>query len=211
MKIKVIGDVHQKIGKYFSILKKSEGIDHTLQLGDLCVDYTAFREVKDYMLLANHAEKHRTMRGNHEYWHEILPSDLGDFGLFNNIFFVRGAFSIDRKYQMATGTFSVNEELTYKQAQECLNLYCQIKPNIIVSHDAPRLIGNLIGNPNMLRGFGFNPDTFKTLTSELLQAMIDEHPPELLVHGHFHKSHKTKIGKTTFIGLRELETYVIDQ
>lgn len=206
MKIKIIGDVHQKIGKYLSILKKSE---NTLQLGDLCVDYTAFREVKDFMSIANHSDRHKTMRGNHEYWHERLPSDLGDYGLYNNIFFVRGAFSLDYKYQMAAGCYSKEEELNYKQAEECLNMYCTVKPDIIVSHDAPRAIGNLIGNPDMLRDFGFNPDTFRTLTSELLQAMIDEHPPELLVHGHFHRSHKTKIGKTTFIGLRELETYVI--
>jgi Icc-related predicted phosphoesterase len=145
---------------------------------------------------------------------------VGDWGMRTigdiSFFWVGGAFSVDRDARIAdelrTGRKSwwENEELNQRQREMCLAEYFDTKPDIVISHSVPKALVDQIGNPSVLRYFGFDPDTFNTRTQELLQFMFEDHQPNLHIHGHLHISHKTKIGNTRFIGLNELETYIIE-
>lgn len=211
----VIGDVHGKLDQFLKIVrqidKEDKGPRTIVQLGDLFVNPHHFSPLNKAL---SSLKNIYTFKGNHEYWLNSLDSDLGDFGTIpgcDSTLFVRGAFSIDYKYQKQVGCFNPYEELTESQGNKALDLYEKIKPEVVIAHDAPRSIANLIGNPDFLRNFGFDPDKFTTATSELLQEMVNISPPKLFVHGHFHRSYQKKIGNTLFIGLGELQTLKITQ
>ncbi len=205
--VRVIGDVHGKVDKYLRVI---EGADYSIQLGDLSFYY--------HLLSKLDPSKHRAFKGNHDNYYEKLPIDIGDYGehYAGNLkfFFVRGAFSIDWKLRIEREikgvwpqTWWKEEELTVPDLECCLNLYSKCKPSLVITHDAPRSIANRIGSPNFLRSWGFDPNTFTTRTSEALEAMLRVHEPEYWIHGHFHKSYRTKLRniKTQFVGLGELQ------
>jgi hypothetical protein len=124
---------------------------------------------------------------------------LGDFGVYNNIFVVRGAYSIDKVYRTEGIDWFPQEELPYNHALRCFDVYSATKPKIVISHDAPHYIRHTL--------FGI---TDKSDTSNLLQALFDEHQPELWIFGHHHKDRDANILGTRFICLPELGTITID-
>lgn len=206
--ITVIGDVHGKSPKHLEIIKEHE---YTLQVGDLgfCYKY-----------LDNYCPgHHKWLAGNHDNY-DILhnsPHNLGDYGLheLNHVefYFVRGGFSIDWPWRVSQEqkgfgkSWWEEEQLSLIEAQACLEEYADTKPDLVITHSLPRQLADMIGNPGALRHFGYDPKTFTTNTQELLQGMLDVHEPDIWIHGHMHKTHRTKLGKTHFIGLAELETY----
>lgn len=204
----IIGDVHGKYNEYLKIIKKHK---YTVQLGDFGFDYDVLENVN--------ATKHKVGFGNHDNY-DIgfnTPHNLGEFGLrkLNGIqfFFVRGGFSIDRdmriSYEAKTGRCSwwPQEELSQRQVELCLEEYRRVKPDVVIAHSPPSSICRRVGDPEVLKSFGFDPDTFETRTDRLLQDMIDSHQPSLFVAGHMHVSYDLKIDSTRFIGLDELETF----
>ena len=68
----------------------------------------------------------------------------------------------------------------------------------MLSHEAPREIANLISNPQTLRNYEFNPETFTTNTSELLQDMYNAWQPKLWCFGHYHMNVVVPKEKTVF-------------
>jgi len=209
--ITLIGDVHSKYDRYLKICEENE---YTLQVGDLGYSYDALKLID--------SNNHKFISGNHES-HDIcydLPHCLGRFGesTLNNIdfFFVSGAFSIDKYIRMRNyysgywpKTWFENEELSQQEGLQCLELYAKTKPDILISHEAPRFWANEIGNPNVLKNFGFDPETFTTSTSELLNQMFEVHIPKLFVCGHFHISRKKNYKGCKMRVLSELETFSI--
>lgn len=207
--ITLISDVHGKYDRYLKICEENE---YTLQIGDLGYSYEALKLID--------SNKHKFIAGNHES-HDIcynLPHCLGRFGKSSlngvNFFFVSGAFSIDKTVRTRNHHFGYwpktwfeNEELSYQEGLQCLELYGKLKPDILISHDAPRFWANEIGNPDVLRNFGFTPETFTTSTSELLNQLFEIHVPKLFFCGHFHVSRTKKYKGCEMRVLRELETF----
>lgn len=205
----LISDVHGKHDKYIKICEENE---YTLQIGDLGYSYEALKLIDP--------NNHKFFSGNHDQ-HDIcynLPHCLGRFGTSSlggvDFFFVSGAFSIDkeiRKHRYEIGywpkTWFENEELSYQEGLQCTELYGKIKPDILISHDAPRFWANEIGNPDVLKNFGFDPETFTTQTSELLNQLFEIHTPKLFFCGHFHISRKKKYKGCEMRVLKELETF----
>lgn len=198
--IAVIGDVHQKFRPYNRILSKYE---YTIQIGDFGFNY--------FVLDDKDSTKHKFFPGNHDnydYCYEY-PHCLGDYGSFSldnkDFFFIRGGFSIDKKYRMPGVDWFPNEELNLEECNNCLNLYKETKPDIVLSHECPDLVARLIGNPDVLREWGFNPETFQTKTQILLQQCFEYHQPKLWIFGHFHKTWQQIVNNTHFICLNELE------
>jgi hypothetical protein len=211
-KVRLVSDIHGNMSKYNEIIAECE---YSIQLGDFGYDYTN--------LLSNvNPDRHKLIFGNHNSYDELFSlanvvrsnSDSPHFGMSSlngfDFFFVRGAFSIDwkiRKERYEQGlwpqTYFPEEELSLEQCYQCLEQYKLAKPEIVLSHDCPRSIAKLIGDDRLLRSFGYDPETFTTRTSELLQSMIEIHKPKLWIHGHFHVSFNKVINGTQFVCLPE--------
>lgn len=208
----IIGDVH---GEWYKYKKLTEQYKYTVQLGDLGYDYEKFDEL-------NIGDNHVFFPGNHDNYDTCFQSEhcLGDYGYIAlngaEFFFIRGGYSIDYKYRRAhylrTGvqTYFENEELSIAQGNHCLDLYCKIKPDIVITHECPRSIVNLFANTgksSILWQFGFDPATFTTRTSEILQACFEAHKPKQWFFGHYHRDWTCKVEGTQFTCLSELSTY----
>lgn len=203
--LRVTGDCHNKINELLSIIPEN-GV--MLQIGDLSFQYDFLDSVS--------SNKFRFFCGNHDNIDKAYnyPHCLGKFGyhLFGGVafFHLSGAFSIDWqmriKHEQKTGekVWWENEQLSYKELEQALEMYSQIKPDLVIAHDAPRSVVRKVFDGNILKGFGYDPDTFTTHTSEALETMINIHKPKTFIHGHYHKNVKTIIDDVEYICLDEL-------
>ena len=98
-----------------------------------------------------------------------------------------------------------NEELTYSQWQELFKDYREAKPNVVVSHDCPAFVVNILLMKKFKKQIIF--DKKRSLTQTGLEACYNIHQPSIWLFGHHHKSFDEIIGRTRFKCLRELTTY----
>lgn len=191
--MKIIGDVHGKLKEYKKIVDYCDS--------SICVGDFGFKKEWDWHITNIDGLRHKINMGNHDFipYSHCGPS-LKDWTWIEDtkIFTIRGANSIDKHLRTEGRDWFPFEELTYAEGLNCLDLYTQTKPKIVISHDCPHSIRKYL--------FGIND---KSLTSNLLQALFEEHQPELWIFGHHHRSVKCKKGKTQFICLSELETFEI--
>lgn len=212
--LKIVGDVHSWITKgphgkpsYTDI---TQGCDYSIQLGDMSFDYTILKGIDP--------DNHKFFPGNHDNFDTIDKSPhytgarWGQWTLNNIPFFFCGCgFSLDWKsrlqHQYATGEkiWWEEEQLSYTESHQCWEAYKALKPKLVITHEAPRSIANILSDPSVLRNFGYDPDTFTTSTSELLQSMFEDHQPEMWIFGHYHKSWNQEVNRTWFRCLDELE------
>ena len=185
MKLRLIGDIHSNRKKYLSLIN---GAEYSLQVGDLDIfgfDWLATEGVD--------SEKHKFIGGNHDNYNKIdVPHNLGDFGTwsvpdFGDIFFVRGAWSIDQKWRNVGIDWWAEEEMSYARCQEAIQLFAEIKPSILVSHACPTNIIQHVTHPEGARRFGHEKAIMETKTDNMLQSMLCYHKPKLHVFGHYHK------------------------
>ena len=211
-----IGDVHGKYKQYKRIIEESE--HPTIQLGDMGVGFKR-NNPSDWhttwypnpphktMIL----DDHRFIRGNHDnpsvcrkhsQWiadGHTMTTDLG-----NKIMFIGGAFSIDRAYRNEGYDWWADEEMSYDELQTLIDEYIHFKPNIMVTHDCPSNIADIIFASDMRFG------KFNTRTGSAFEAMFNNHQPDKWLFGHWHISKKQQIQNTNFICLSELETLTLD-
>jgi len=203
--IRIIGDVHGKLRQYSEVIRDA---DYSIQIGDLGFDYSFLKH--------NDNNRHVFFGGNHDNY-DVYSNCLNSLGDYGNIglgglefFFIRGAYSIDKKYREAyhlqTGkkTWWEEEELNYSKSYEAIEEYETFLPDVMITHDAPTEIAQLVGKDDALRAYGFDPSTFNTNTQKLLQAAFEVHQPKLWIFGHFHRNWIKTIKGTTFICLDEL-------
>lgn len=208
-KVRLISDVHGKYSQYLSIVKDAnkKGL-HTIQLGDL-----GFYDT--YLKILNKIDttKNKFFMGNHDGYNSIDSLGgfcLGDYGMreVNGIkfFFIRGAFSIDKKYRTMGLDWFPEEELGLDEHQNVIDLYAAEKPDVVLSHDFPDSVGNdgVLKNLEVVASFGFSPLTFNTKTQTLLQKLFEIHSPTNWYGGHFHKNWTDTINGTKFQCLAEL-------
>lgn len=192
MKILLIGDVHGHIGRY---IQKAKPVPYSLQVGDLDFNYDRLSELDP--------NYHKVVAGNHDNYERMTPHFLGDFGVWNNIFFVRGEYSIDKQWRTPFLDWWPNEELGFAECCACIDYYKRVRPEIVVTHGCP---ASLI--PDLLRPEErvFPPSR----TTSLLEKLYKIHQPQVWVFGHWHRSWTRTYEKTTFTCLNELETLEID-
>jgi hypothetical protein len=144
--------------------------------------------------------KWKTIRGNHdspEAAEEDITHYLGDWGNLPeyNLFFVGGAHSIDQQYRTAGLDWWYNEELATPVLEEVVQLYSEVKPDIMVTHDAPADI-----YMELIRAVGSNK-VFWNRTCLALSQMFQVHKPKVWIFGHWHTSYRKIIYGTQFVGL----------
>lgn len=212
--LRLIGDIHGNARTYCSLLDNAE---YSLQIGDLGFSYPYLDQVPG---------NHRHIMGNHDNYDlfDKYRHNLGHFGVWNvggfgPIFFVRGGFSIDWKSRCPVDVYSSNgtivarksiwenEELSYAQCTEAMQLYREIKPKMLVSHEGPYSVVPLVTNPEVTRSMGYGSEPIPTRTNQLLQCMIEAHPPKIHVFGHYHNALDKQIGETRFVCI-EPEDYL---
>lgn len=195
MKFCFLGDVHENIN-YCLNLTKDYPDTTIVQIGDLGVGFLSLDEL--YRLPSNF----KFFPGNHDN-RELcrkLPHFLGDYGeAYGKFFFVSGADSIDRCDRIEGVSWWPDEELTYQQAQDCLEKWEKSSVEILVSHDLPQSFAE-----------GYKLIYERTLTRNLLQRMIEIKKPKLLIHGHHHKPKRHVFNGVQVVELGIDEPYFID-
>ena len=195
MKFIFLGDVH---GNLNHCLKLSEtNPDATIvQVGDFGVGFIP--QDIFYRLPANF----KFFPGNHDcrvLCHQ-LPHCLGDYGeVDGKFFFVSGADSIDRANRIEGVSWWPDEQLTYKQSEDCLYKWGTSICDILVAHDCPQ---------SFAESYKLIYD--KTLTRNLLQMMIELKKPKIFIHGHHHKKLRHTFNGIQVVELGIDEPYPID-
>lgn len=185
----IIGDVHGKWAEYKKIIDQRQ--DCTVQVGDMGIGFGLYPDSFQY--------SHRFIRGNHDNPTvcERHPNYLGDFGVFNGVFYASGAKSIDQHLRTPNIDWWRDEELSYAKAEECIDYFKFVRPEVVVSHDCPESVASDM--------FGIKDKSF---TRTFLQNMLDAWNPDVWVFGHHHKD-KTLSRRTEFVCLGELSTVEI--
>lgn len=200
----IIGDVHGKTHIYQKMLRQRfEGV-RTIQIGDMGLGFkgVGLPILPDY---------HKFFRGNHDDPEKSKqhPNYLGkdDFGFLSddNLFWLAGAYSIDKMFRTEGVSWWSGEELSYNQLDAAVKLYEEVKPRYVISHEAPEeasLYILTVIEP------GFRPEKLaKSRTSAALQRMFDIHKPQEWVFGHYHLDRSFDWKGTKFTCVNELSTY----
>ena len=219
--VALIGDVHGKIDEYLSIVNSL--MVPSLQVGDMGLGDVFLAPPGGANLPPLNG--HRFLRGNHDSPQlcRIHPNYLGEFGIDDNtgIFWVSGAFSVDRQRRLASGSWWPDEELSHRQWMGLLADYERLKPEFVISHECPASVNqrmlNSIVSPR-IGGYSleaFDSDTAayvsekrkcsQSLTCTKMDSMLRVHRPQRWVFGHYHTSWEGNIGGTQFFCLAELE------
>jgi len=187
--VRIIGDVHGYIKKYQQIISDCTA---SVQLGDMGLSDT-YRQ----LIALVDVDLHRFIPGNHDDYSQLPPHafpkdwDYVNFQGFQFLY-IRGAYSIDKMWREPYISWWPNEELGAKAAIELVSAIAEIKPRIILSHDAPFLCyqSGLVNRPFA-----------SSYTARLLDRVFEIYQPEMWFFGHHHKNWITKIDNTMFVGL----------
>jgi len=200
--IGIIGDTHGKFELYYSLIKKY-GIEESIQVGDMGI---GFGNDDLYYAYADEIntedENHLFIRGNHDDPAACnkCPHYLGDWGYMEEygIFYVGGAWSIDREWRTEGQDWWPDEEIVSSEWDAIRTAYNKIKPRIVLTHDCPLdLYASMLGHFRII----------PTLTSRSLNGLFFDHQPEKWIFGHHHQSNVYDYLGTEFRCLNELEAY----
>lgn len=200
--LRIIGDVHGKQGQYLRLL---DGIPYTFQVGDMGFEFD---------FLVEHGmedDRHRFIGGNHDNYDliEASPHCLGDFGVwsvpdFGDVFYMRGAWSIDKQFRTPGVDWWPDEELSQDKCEEALELYKEVCPKFVVSHECPLDIVQFVTDPLFAHQMGFDSGVIMTKTNRILQRMREHHAPKLHIFGHYHKHLDIVANEVRYVCLPEL-------
>jgi hypothetical protein len=196
----LVGDVHSNVADYVRLVRESA---YSVQLGDLGFDYTLLEQLDP--------ARHRFLPGNHENYAALPPHALGDFGMWTvpgaepeglsgDIFFVRGAWSIDKSSRTENVDWFAEEELSDEQFAQAIDLYSAVKPDWVISHDCPSVLLRYLTNFR-----------WPSRTNQNLQRMLDRHRPKRWFFAHHHFNWSRQIDGTLFFCLGELSALDMDK
>lgn len=205
-----IGDVHGKFTSYKKIIKAHP---NTIQVGDMGVGFPKLTQRWDDGVEAIRLSSPpfdqmkesgaRFIRGNHDYpamckKHKFY---IPDMTIEDNMMFVGGGLSIDKKFRTPEIDWWPDEELSYNELNLMLDIYETSKPEIMVTHDCPDEIVPTIA---MLCNYEIKVK-FPSITRQAFDAALSIHKPKLWVFGHWHGSCDIKYKGCRFVCLAELE------
>lgn len=198
MKLRLIGDVHGRIGDYLALTKDC---DYSIQVGDLSYDWSILEKVDP--------KHHKIIPGNHDAWPELekykawalYPYGLVTIGTWE-AFYLAGAYSIDRGLRMKDYDWFPEEELPFTELYKAYRQYMFLKPKVVISHELPTEMIEVLG----MKGIRLDPPfKIKSTTQQTLQMMLEAHRPEQWYGGHWHASSSKKKDGCYFRCLAECE------
>jgi hypothetical protein len=209
-----IGDVHGKISQYRNIIRELEG--PSIQVGDMGLGFKGVRLYPEGCMASG---KHKFIRGNHDSPQECMKHRhyLGHWGVLKDgdrsIFYLGGAWSIDQQWRIPGISWWPDEELSQVDLHAAYMDYCNAKPDIVATHEAPsnaafEMVSNLTIESESYKWNKANREynatdsdkekgeeyqyfksklgCINTRTSQYLQQMFDVHQPKHWVFGHYH-------------------------
>jgi predicted phosphodiesterase len=197
---KFIGDVHGKFNQYKKLIRENRD---TIQVGDLGIGFRQWPHGEwktnppyDTMVEANA----RFIRGNHDNPSVCRNNTqwIKDGTVEGDCMFVGGAFSIDYQYRYSEFTWWEDEQLKEEEFMNISQVYREIKPRIMVTHDCPH---EVIAHIPTSAKYSIPP----SYTNQMLSFLWNEHRPEIWVFGHHHHPLDIELMGTRFICLDELE------
>lgn len=223
-RLRIIGDVHGQLdreGLYtrgaVPYLETIAGAAHSVQVGDM-----GDAETYEQLVAQVDPARHRLFPGNHDHHGHFPPHCLGDFGVAEcggvEFFFVRGAASADREALIRRGReqgrtlWFEQEELTDAEMLAAEAAYLRARPRIVLSHDAPAEIAEVVwgyvrGRRAPNPGAVFRPSR----TNRFLERLYRLHAPTLWAFGHHHHDWQCDLGGTRFACVGELSHLDIDE
>jgi len=194
MIIRVIGDVH---GLWKRYRKVTRDVPYSIQVGD----FGFHKEHRNHLKYRN-GDRHKVLFGNHDDPFFLKGNhSLGDFGEWNNVFFIGGAYSIDQQWRTQGINWWPEEQLETARFHEALDAYEKAKPDIIITHDCTEVAYYHFG---IVRLGTFNH------TPLFLQEAFNRHEPKLWIFGHHHRDVSFRIRSTEFVCLDELSYIELD-
>lgn len=208
--IQIIGDVHGATDVYQESLQKNFVGQRTLQLGDMGIGFKGVPPICADVV----GSEHKWFRGNHDDPAKCRASAgyIGDWGYLeeDSLFWVSGAFSIDRAWRTAGITWWPDEELSYAELQEAVELYAKVKPRFVVSHEAPH-IASMYMLTFLMPGFRTEKtDCANSRTAQALQSMFEIHQPNEWIFGHYHVDKTFYLRGTKFTCVAPMRTYALE-
>lgn len=204
-----IGDTHGKYGPYKTLMKK---YPDSIQLGDMGVGFKKYEggyygDEDMFHINPPHATmvgaNARFIRGNHDN-PEVCKRHsqwIADGTVEGDMMFVGGAYSIDKDYRREGYDWWPDEELSHQDMLRVLDIYTNVKPRIMVTHDGPEC---------MLDFYLSHHWRISTRTGQFFDRLFEIHQPEIWIHGHHHISFDREVKGTRFIVLAELEAKWIE-
>jgi hypothetical protein len=193
-----IGDCH---GRFADLKKICDSLspEKCIQLGDMGLGFGLDRQFRT-------SENLFFLRGNHDNPAACrrYPNYLGDYGWLQEegLFFVSGAFSIDRAFRVEGSSWWSDEELSEPEWRKAIELYMDKRPAIVATHDCPHDAYPFVVGP-------LAPHQ-KNRTSSALSRMFQLYAPERWVFAHHHLSRTFTIDRTRFVALGELDVWKND-
>lgn len=224
MSITIIGDVHGQTKTYQKWLRDNlDPSQRSIQIGDMGLGFAGvgLPAPGQPILPLNH----KFFRGNHDdpVRCKKHPNYLGDFGFLeaDSVFWVAGAWSIDRAMRIEGISWWAEEELSYSELEKAIDLYNQVKPRFVLSHEAPAVAAKVLLYSLMGTYFAEKAQCQASRTAQALEAMLMLHEPEKWIFGHYHVDKKFFVpGKQTeficiggimqFNGGEQPHTYELD-
>ncbi len=192
--IRFIGDIHADFETYKKLLWDYE----TIQVGDYGIGFGTPPEGNPI-----DPQKDQFIRGNHDdpLKCTLQKNWIADGTFDGQIFFIGGAESIDRAYRIEGKSWWPEEELSHSDFYKIADSYSRIKPDIVVTHDAPDPICHYVLGRQIWD---------LSRTQQALGALWAIHKPKLWIFGHYHKDFDGNYDGTRFVCLNINETMDID-
>jgi predicted phosphodiesterase len=205
--MRFVGDVHGKYKQYKRLIKD---VPASIQVGDLGLGFIRPQTMRPMQNPPHYAMvrgNHRFIRGNHDnpnacrFHSQWIP----DGTVEGDMMLVGGAVSIDIPMRVEGLTWWPDEELSSAEMMPIVDRYISEKPKIMVSHECPDQITEII--------LALSDKTkleLQSCTRHAFQTMFEAHQPDIWIFGHYHQSLDRVIEGTRFICLAELEFIDLD-
>jgi len=184
----LIGDIHADFVTYFNIIKLCDNLNEpTIQLGDFGLGFTRtvdgvyFDEIKRDKTIPL---RHKVFRGNHDNPNSFkkLEANLGDYGIYKEMFFIAGGFSIDKSMRTPMVSWWPNEELSMRQFDVILKKYEEEKPLVVISHECPQNIKEIY----LCEVDKITSKINRTRTAVTMERMLEIWAPSYWIFAHYH-------------------------